>query len=280
MLSSIGNLVGLLLSTFLVLVIRITEMYAILALFSGSAFVLALLFTPKSMMLERTSMLHSIESFAVRLKMLPLIFLHKPRLSLFKMFSLSRLTKKPINYVPLLYIAITIFYVSSGLFNTLYPASLYNEGIDKSLVLGIITVGMLFQILTFHFVGHYLEDRDEREASFRSLLLRGTGYIVMGISLLTPLTAIILGFIFYPLSAGVAFSLFYAASNTLIFKVVGGRRQGTTLGVYSTLVGVALFSGSLISGFLSKAVGYTGDFIVAGALLYLSGSIFRYLEEG
>ncbi|MEM2663033.1 MAG: MFS transporter [Metallosphaera sp.] len=280
MLSSIGNLIGLLLSTFLVLVIRITVMYAVLALFSASAFVLALLFTPKSMMLERTSMLHSIESFAVRLKMLPLILLHRPRLTLFKMFSLSRLTKKPINYVPLLYIAITIFYISSGLFNTLYPASLYNEGINKSLVLGIITVGMLFQILTFHFVGHYLEDRDEREASFRSLLLRGTGYIVMGISLVTPVTAIVLGFLFYPLSAGVAFSLFYAASNTLIFKVVGGRRQGTTLGVYSTLVGIALFSGSLISGFLSKAIGYTGDFIVAGILLYLSGSIFKYLEEG
>ncbi|WP_373279928.1 MFS transporter [Metallosphaera hakonensis] len=232
------------------------------------------------MMLERTSLLHSIESFAVRFKMLPLMFLHVPRPNSFKMFRLSRLTTKPINYVPLLYIAITIFYISSGLFNTLYPASLYDKGIDKSIVLGIITVGMLFQILTFHFVGHYLENRDERETSFRSLVLRGSGYIVMGISLITPITAIILGFLFYPLSAGIAYSMFYAASNTLIFKIVGGRRQGTTLGVYSTLVGIALFSGSLASGYISKAIGYMGDFIIAGILLYTSALIFRYLEEG
>ncbi|WP_373419060.1 MULTISPECIES: MFS transporter [Metallosphaera] len=280
MLSSIGNLIGLILSTFLVLIIRITQIYAVLALFSIVSFVLSLAYTPKSVMLERTSMLHSIESFAVRLKMLPLIFLHLPRLTSFKMFRLSRLTKKPINYVPLLYIAIAIFYTASGLFNTLYPASLYNEGLDKSLVLAIITLGMLFQIFTFNFTGHYLENKDERETSFRALILRGSGYIVMGISLMMPITALILGFVFYPLSAGIAYSLFYAASNTLIFKVVGGRRQGTTLGVYSTLVGISLFLGSLLSGFISKSIGYAGNFIIAGVLLYLSASIFKYLEEG
>ncbi|MEM3359249.1 MAG: MFS transporter, partial [Metallosphaera sp.] len=78
----------------------------------------------------------------------------------------------------------------------------------------------------------------------------------------------------------IAYSLFYAASNTLIFKIVGGRRQGTTLGVYSTLVGISLFLGSLLSGFISKSIGYAGNFIIAGVLLYLSASIFKYLEEG
>ncbi|QKR00238.1 MFS transporter [Metallosphaera tengchongensis] len=280
MLSSVGYLVGLLISTFLVLFIRITEIYLVLSLFAAAAFVLSSIFTPRSIIVERISMLHSIESFAVRLKMLPLIFLHFPRKTSFKMFSLNRLTKKPINYIPLLYIAISIFYVSSGLFNTLYPASLYSIGLDKSVVLGIVTVGMLFQIITFHFVGHYLEDRDEKEVSFRALLLRGSGYIGMGISLITPLIAEATGLILYPLSAGVAYSSFYAASNTLIFKIVGGRRQGTTLGVYSTLVGIALFAGSLVSGFLSKVIGFTGTFITAGIMLYVSAWVFKYLEEG
>ncbi|EHP69016.1 Major Facilitator Superfamily transporter [Metallosphaera yellowstonensis MK1] len=281
MMSSVGNLLGLIISTLAVGFLRISQIYLILSMFSTSATVLAWSYTPKSLVgVERTSMLHSLESFAVRLKMLPLIFLHIPNLHSFKMFRLNRLTRKPINYLPLLYIAITIFYVSSGLFNTLYPASLYQTGLQKSEVLGIITLGMVAQILTFYFVGHYIEGRDEREVSFRALLLRGSGYIAMGLSLLNSMTSLLLGLVFYPLSAGLAFSLYYAASNTLIFKAVGGRRQGTSLGVYSTLVGIALFTGSLVSAYISKVAGYTVDFVVAGLLLYVSALIFKYLEEG
>ncbi|AWR96433.1 MFS transporter [Acidianus sulfidivorans JP7] len=281
MFSSIGMLIGLIISTFLVLFIRIFVIYLILGIIAISSFILAYKYTPRTMIgIERNSMIHTRESFFTRLRMHPLIFLHLPNIHSFKMFRLSRLTKKPINYLPLLYLAIFIFYISSGLFNTLYPASLYEKGLDKSIVLGIITEGMLVQILTFHGIGKFLESRDEKEVSFMALLLRGSGYILMGISLIfTSIITEIFGIIFYPLSAGLAYSAYYSASNTLIFKAVGGRRQGTTLGVYSTLVGIAMFIGSLASGYISS-ISFTVNFIIAGILLFISASIFKYIEEG
>lgn len=282
MFSSIGSLIGLLISTFLVIFIHIYDLYLILACIALSAFIIAYLYTPRSTIgIERKALVHHKEPFITRLRMLPLIFLHLPDIHNFKMFRLSRLNKKPINYLPLLYLAIFIFYISSGLFNTLYPASLYEIGIHKSIVLGIITEGMLVQILTFDVIGKYLENRDEKEVSFRALLLRGSGYIAMGISVIfNVVVAEITGFVFYPLSAGLAFSAYYSASNTLIFKATGGRRQGTTLGVYSTLVGVAMFIGSLISGYISSGLGFSVNFIIAGILLFISASIFKYIEEG
>ncbi|ARM74913.1 MFS transporter [Acidianus manzaensis] len=281
MFSSIGTLIGLIISTFLVLFIRIYVLYLILSIIAFSAFFVAYKYTPRAFIgIERKSIVHSKESFLTRLKMLPLIFLHIPNIHSFKMFRLSRLTKKPINYLPLLYLAIFIFYISSGLFNTLYPASLYEKGLDKSIVLGIITEGMLVQILTFHGIGKYLESRDEKEVSFRALLLRGSGYILMGISLIfSAFITELFGFIFYPLSAGLAYSAYYSSSNTLIFKAVGGRRQGTTLGVYSTLVGIAMFIGSLASGYISS-ISFTVNFAIAGILLFISAFIFKYIEEG
>lgn len=283
MLTSIGNLVGLILSTILVIFIHIYEIYIVLSIFSIAAFISAYLFTPRVFMgIERVSIVHHEESFFTRLKMHPLFFVHiPPNLHNFKMFRLSRLLKKPINYLPLLYLAIFIFYISSGLFNTLYPVSLYTKGLDKSIVLGIITEGMIAEILTFHLIGKYLEKKDERETSFRALLLRGSSYIAMGIStILSTSFTEILGMLFYPLAAGVAFSAYYSASNTLIFKAIGGRNQGRSLGVYSTLVGVALFLGSFASGFISTRFGFITNFAIAGILLFISAFIFKILEEG
>lgn len=164
----------------------------------------------------------------------------------------------------------------------MYPASLYELGLNKAIVLGIITEGMLVQILTFHVIGRYLENRDEKEVSFRALTLRGIGYIIMGVStIFNSIIAELIGFISYPISAGIAFATYYSASNTLVFKAIGGeRRQGTTLGVYSTLVGIAMFLGSLASGYVSDSLGFSINFIIAGILLFISASIFKYIEEG
>jgi MFS family permease len=281
MLSSIGSLAGFVISTVAVNFLRIFQIFLVLTGFGLLAVTTSLVYTPKSIIgIERTSIVHHKESFMTRLKMLPLIFLHIPSIHHFKMFKLSRLTKKPINYLPLLYLAIFIFYVSSGLFNTVYPVGLYQEGLDKSVVLGIITEGMLVQIVSFHLAGKVLEKFDERETAFRALVLRGSSYVVMGASTVFPELLFSINAVFYPLAAGLAFSLYYSASNTLIFKAVGERRQGTGLGVYSTLVGIALFLGSLLSGYVSHYLKFATDFAVAGVLLFVSAWLFKYIEEG
>lgn len=281
--SSIGVLIGLFVSTFLVVYLKIYQIILMLSLLMGITTVVSLKVLPNPLItFERNAILHHRESFFTRLLHLPLMFLHLPNPHNFKMFRLSRLMRKPINYIPLLYLAIVLFYVSSGIFNTVYPASLYIKGLKDSEVLSVIAAGMIFQILGFRISEKVVAEKDEKDVAYKSILLRSLSYIILGVGslLFYGLSALILGLVFYPLAAGIAFSLYYSASNTLIFKVVGERSQGKTLGVYSTIVGIALFAGSLLSGYISHYLSYGVDFIVAGALLLVSSAIFKYLEEG
>ncbi|BDC18857.1 MFS transporter [Acidianus sp. HS-5] len=281
--SSIGMLLGLLSSTFLVVFLKIYEVEEILGILTLGTLIAGVKLLPKPVItFERTAMLQHKESFFVRIKHLPLIFLHLPNIHSFKMFSLNRLTKKPINYVPLLYLGLVVFYISSGVFNTVYPAGLYVKGLEKSEVLMVITVGMIFQILGFRISSRLLEGGAESKVAHFSLILRGSSYVALGVFAYFFLgyPILISGLVFYPIAAGIAYSFFSSSSTTMIFKIVGERQQGKGLGVYSTVVGISLFLGSLISGYITHYLSYGIDFVIAGILLLADSFIFRYLEEG
>lgn len=283
-LSSIGVLVSLFIGSILVIFIPIEKIIFLLGLIAAGTAIAGLKLIPEPIItLERVAMVHNKESFLVRLKHLPLFFLHLPNKNGFKVFRLSRITKKPINYIPLLYIGIVIFYISSGIFNTVYPAGLYVKGLSRSLVLIVLSIGMIFQIIAFHIAGRMIEKKGEKQIIYNSLILRGSSYIFMGLSsqfLTGNLAFLSLNMIFYPLAAGIAYSLYYTSSSTLIFKIVGERRQGTGLGIYSTVVGTSFFLGSLLSGYIVHFLGYGIDFMIAGVLLLLDSILFKQLEEG
>ncbi|MEM3203778.1 MAG: MFS transporter, partial [Saccharolobus sp.] len=138
------------------------------------------------------------------------------------------------------------------------------------------------QILGFKLSSSLLEKKDEKKLAYLSLILRGSSYIIIGIfaQMFIGIPILISGLIFYPLAAGIAYSIFYSSSTTMVFKIVGEKKQGTGLGVYSTVVGIALFLGSLISGYITHYISYGIDFIISGILLLLCSLIFKYLEEG
>ncbi len=276
-------MLGLVVSTFLVILLRIDQIEEILGFSVLATLIASVKILPKPIItFERAAIIHNKESFLTRMRHLPMMFLHLPNIHHFKMFSVSRLFRKPINYIPLLYLGIVLFYISSGIFNTVYPAGLYVKGLNKSEVLAVISVGMIFQILGFRISSTLLENKDEKGLAYISLILRGVSYVLLGIfaQLFLGIPILISGLIFYPLAAGIAYAVFYSSSTTLIFKIVGERRQGTGLGVYSTVVGISLFVGSLLSGYITHYISYGIDFIVAGIILLIASWIFRYLEEG
>mgnify|MGYP001772467153 CR=1 FL=1 len=200
-LSSLGMLIGLLISTVLVLFLKIYQIEETLGLIALITFVAGLKLIPKPVItFERVAILHYKESFMIRMRHLPMMFLHLPNPHSFKMFSLKRLRIKPTNYIPLLYLGIVIFYVSSGIFNTVYPAGLYVKGLDKSSVLIVITVGMIFQILGFKISERLLVRAEEKKIAHLSLLLRGVSYLSMGIvtELFFGFPVFISGLLFYP----------------------------------------------------------------------------------
>jgi predicted MFS family arabinose efflux permease len=66
----------------------------------------------------------------------------------------------------------------------------------------------------------------------------------------------------------------------MIFNTLGHSNQGSTLGVYSALVGLATTLGSFISGFTSFYFGYYVTFISAAACLAAAAALTSSLGVG
>jgi len=69
--------------------------------------------------------------------------------------------------------------------------------------------------------------------------------------------------VLYPIAGGLAFAVYYTSSNTMIFNTLGAKNQGSRLGVYSALVGVATMIGSFVSGYVSFYFGFLATFALA-----------------
>jgi MFS family permease len=179
-----------------------------------------------------------------------------------------------------LYLALVIFYLSSGIFNTLYPYGLRVGGLSRPWVMTIISVGMGVQIIGYmitpriiHLLG------GNARASSHSSILRGLSYFLIGLTASTPETMIITGLTLYPLAAGIAYPTFYTASSVMIFEKLDNGEEGKGLGAYSFITGSAYLTGSLVSGYLADFIGIGGSYMVAGAMLWVSSYLFKQIHR-
>jgi MFS family permease len=140
---------------------------------------------------------------------------------------------------------------------------------------------MLVQIVAFKYSGPYTEKKSLVTAAIGGLVLRSACYGLIGVSLyiISGIWFLIPALIFYPVAAGIAYSIYYTASNTMVFDTLGEGRQGHSLGVYSALVGIATLVGSVVSGFTSYFLGFSTTFVLAAALLGLSAWLASLLEH-
>jgi MFS family permease len=183
--------------------------------------------------------------------------------------------------MPILYFSIFMFYFASGLFNTSIVASLQANSLSSFLIFLVMTIGMLAQIVAFKYSGPYTEKRSLVKTSVEGLVLRSACYGLLGVSfyIISGVWFLIPVLIFYPVAAGIAFSLYYTASNTMVFNTLSEGRQGYSLGVYSALVGIATLVGSAVSGFTSFFLGFSTTFILAAAFMGSSAWLASLLEH-
>ncbi len=272
MVSSVGNVAGLIVSTFWTsllpasLVLLFVPMGA-LAL-TSSALSIAMIEEPP-FVLERETVAMRRPSFFSRLLANPVFFVVIPSLSDFRRAFRgirSTLTRS----VPLFYISTILFYVSSGLFNTSFVPAMHLFLLPDQQIFAVILVGMGVQTVAFRWAGKFVGDRSLVTASIQGLLLRGWSYLAVGVAALFlagPLFEVPV-LILYPLAGGIAFAMYYTSANTMMFTTVRSKSAGAALGVYSAAVGIAAMAGSFASGFVSVYVGYYATFITAGILLF------------
>ncbi len=277
MISSIGTTLGLLLGIFWSAVLPFEWMVIPLAAFSLLSAVLSItMIKEPPFVFERQMMVLQKRSFYERLLAIPMIFLRIPRAADFKSV-FKGLRSELTSQIPVLYLSICMFYLASGIFNTSLVPAMYAKTFTESQVYLVLLVAMVVQIVSFRYIGPFLEKRSLIKTAVGGLALRSCCYAALGASVLflPGLDYIAPSLIFYPIGAGIAFATYYTASNTMIFNSLGPRSQGSSLGVYSALVGLSTMIGSLISGFTSYFLGYDTTFVLA-ALCLAASALLTY----
>lgn len=281
MITSAGQTLGLLLGavwSFLLPIKYITIPLSILSL-TSACLAFSLIKEP-TITFERHMLVMYKHSFSERLKAVPYLFIKIPRLTDFR--RIFRTLKYEITRsTPLLYLSIFLFYLSSGLFNTSFVPSMQVKGFSNLAVFFITMIAMIAQTFSFKHAGRYVAKISPLKAAVFSLILRSTCYSLIGLVVYTTSSLPLLAFVLllYPLAAGPAYAIYYTASNIIVFHVLGEHNQGSSLGVYSALVGFAMVSGSLISGFMSFQLGFHITFITAAVCLIFSAMLIHKLTR-
>lgn len=280
--SGIGITIGLLLGVSWADFLPLRFIVAPLAALSLASAILSVIWIREpSFVFERQMIVMVRRSFYDRLLTLPILFLRIPRIFDFrKVF--KGLGNELTRETQVLYLSVFGFYTASGIFNTSLVPSLYKASLSKSEIFLVSLVGMTVQTISFHYIAPYIEKRSLKQAALGGLILRGLCYAIIGISayLVTGLSYLGANLILYPLAAGIAYAAYYAASNIMIFNTLGHSNQGSTLGVYSALVGIATTMGSFISGFTSFYLGYSATFILAAICLGGAAALTSSLSIG
>jgi MFS family permease len=281
MVTSMGQTVGLVFSVFWGLFIPLAYMVIPLAILSiVSAILSALMIKEPSVSFERQAIALNKLSFFHRILAIPVFFLRVPHLNDFK--RLFRDIKHELTrQIPLLYFSIFTFYLATGIFNTSIVPSLHVNGVSSFLIFLVTTVGMMVQIVSFKYAGPYTEKKSPVKAAVAGLMLRSLCYAFLGVLfyIISGVFFLVPVLILYPIAAGFAYAVYYTASNTMVFNTLRHGRQGSSLGVYSALVGTATMLGSMVSGFTSYFSGYSLTFIIAAVLLAVSAWLSSLLTH-
>ncbi|MGB9959671.1 MAG: MFS transporter [Candidatus Bathyarchaeales archaeon] len=281
MLASAGQTLGLFFGVFWSFLLPLRYLSIPLSLLSFTSTCLAVvLIKEPPVIFERRAVVMNVHSFSERLKAAPYMFLRVPRVSDFK--RLFRTLKYELTgHVPILYLSIFLFYISSGLFNTSLIPSLQSKNFSNLIIFSVTTTTMIAQMFSFKYAGSYVEGKNPLKATVEGLILRSACYGLLGISVYLTSGGLLLALtlLLYPLAGGLAYAIYYTASNIAVFQVLDDRHQGASLGVYSALVGFAMVAGSFTSGFISFYIGFHITFIIASICLVLSAILVHKLVD-
>ena len=283
MISSVGNVAGLILSTLWTAAFpaQLIILFVPMGAFAVASSALALLTIPEpAFVLERETVALRKPSLFSRLRANPVFFIGLPAGSDFRR-AFRGLRSSLTSFVPLFYISTIFFYVSSGLFNTSFVPSMHFFSMPDQSIFGVMLAGMVIQTLTFQAAGNYVGSRSLVTTSIQGLLLRGWSYLAMGAAaILVPAAYFVFGaLLLYPLAGGVAYAVYYTSANTMMFHTVQGKSAGAALGVYSAVVGIATMAGSLASGFISVYSGYSTTFVLASVILFTAALVVARLPS-
>lgn len=225
--------------------------------------------------IERRTMVVSRQAFVGRLTQLPLMFVRLPRMADFR--AVAKLAKEGLTRdIPVIIVASSLFSASLNVFFTSYtPYLKLNHLADWEVYFTSMYVNTMNGVAS-RYVLTRLKGTVSPSVASGALAVRAVGMLLAAVlsvfvkgqeTLYTTLLVFTL--------LGLAYTIITIDLNSLFYRALPAGRQGGMLGVYSTANGVALFAGSLASGYISFYLGYPFTFFVAGMLVLLSATVLQ-----
>lgn len=235
-------------------------------------------FVGKSSFLERHTIAESVHGATYFLRHhrmhFHLYFPKHPKVNDFK--HITTLFRGKIKHeIGLLYLTNFFFYFGSNSFFTILIPFLKHYDFSTSQIFAVYliqtVVMMIFFFLTPRLVSWIGESRSVKISY---------GPRIAGIILSGSLVPILIGdnsFFAAAVASSImviGFSIFSTSNSVIFFKAIPKGYEGRFLGVNSFMVGIGIFTASLISGFVSSTFGYTVSFVMASILLGVSLVMF------
>lgn len=230
----------------------------------------------------RTALQDGVHAFVYRIISIPNMLIRIPSptniKNLFKFKGFASIEKE---FVLVFYLISFIFFFGSSIFNTEYPVGLKLSGMSEALIFFLSLLAMIVQVTIFYYYDKLTVNKNSKKIATLSLVGRGGAYAAMGLMFIfiRGLSFYVGNFIFYIFAIGVAYSIYYPTSYSILFKTLAGKKKGSSIGIYSAVIGLGTLSGALISGAMSVAFGFGITFVFAGGLMLLCGYMFRLLPK-
>lgn len=232
----------------------------------------------KSTFLERHTISESIHGATFFLRHhrmhFHLYFPKHPKMDDFK--HITTLFKGKIKHeIGLLYLTNFFFYFGSNSFFTILIPFLKHYEFSTSEIFAVYLIQTIVMMVFFFLTPRLVSWIGESKS-----VMVAYGPRIAGIALTGSLVPILIGdnSFFAAVAASslmvVGFSIFTTSNSVIFFKAIPKGFEGRFLGVNSFMVGIGIFTASLISGFVSSAFGYTISFIMAAVLLVVSIVMF------
>lgn len=278
--SSLGMLVAMIIGTVGSFYFDLRPYFLICAISSGIAMILSTSVKGDGIHIERSSIAHSLHGLRYSISNYHFIF---PKiLEAYDFRHIIALFRGRIsNEIGIFYLASFFFYFGSNVYFTAWTPFLKNQHFSNGDVFLNYTIQMVTMLLVFFIAPKIIAKFGEERSTILAHIPRILAVLIPAISLFFMVGA--LGFPVTITSAClmvIAFSIFSTSNSVIFFKSIPQGFEGKYLGVNSAVTGVGVFAGSLVTGELTKSLGYAAMFVTASAVLVVSlvlyQTYFRY----
>lgn len=262
-----GMLGAMIIGTIWSVYFDLSPYFLICAISTGIAIVFATTIKESHFHLERSSIAHSIQGLAYSFTHFHLVF---PKVSeLYDYKHIISIFKGKISHeIGILFLANFLFYFGSSIYFTAYTPFLKHFNFTDSIVFLIYAIQTSTMIAIFFVAPRLISKLGEDRATLISYAPRIIAVLIAGlvIPLMLGIGVFVVSIISVCLMV-VAFSIFSTASSVIFFKSIPPGFEGKYLGVHSSVTGIGVFAGAIVTGQLTNLFGYTILFLIAAIIL-------------